>query len=106
MTEFGPDSAARKAFLEHYERVKKLCPPERLLLYRVQEGWEPLCKFLDVPVPDREFPRVNDSKQFAHLHAMMWYMALGKMLLKVSSALAIPAVAVYLARQQGMLEWL
>ena len=24
-------------------------------------GWEPLCKFLDLPVPDIPFPRVNDS---------------------------------------------
>jgi hypothetical protein len=34
-------------------------PADRLLDYRVQEGWEPLCRFLDVKVPDEPFPRVN-----------------------------------------------
>ena len=30
-----------------------------LLTYSVKEGWEPLCKFLGVPVPDVEFPHKN-----------------------------------------------
>ncbi len=30
----------------------------------MSDGWGPLCKFLDVPVPDVPFPNVNDSKQF------------------------------------------
>ncbi|KAI0521733.1 P-loop containing nucleoside triphosphate hydrolase protein [Xylaria bambusicola] len=52
-------------FTKHYEEVKKLVPPERLLEYRVQEGWEPLCKFLDCPVPkDVPFPNVNDNSDF------------------------------------------
>lgn len=33
--------------------------PERLLVYRVSEGWRSLCEFLDVPIPDMEFPRIN-----------------------------------------------
>lgn len=42
-----------------------MVPPERLLEYRVQDGWEPLCKFLDVPVPrDMPFPNVNDNSDF------------------------------------------
>ena len=44
------------------ERVKKTVPKDRLLVFSVKEGWEPLCKFLDVPVPDEPFPRVNDTK--------------------------------------------
>jgi len=27
-------------------------------------GWPPLCRFLDVPVPDSAFPRVNSTQQF------------------------------------------
>lgn len=30
----------------------------------VREGWEPLCAFLAVMVPDAPFPRTNSSKQF------------------------------------------
>ncbi|MCA9924522.1 MAG: hypothetical protein KC421_19230, partial [Anaerolineales bacterium] len=27
-----------------------------------EEGWEPLCRFLQVPVPNTPFPRVNGRK--------------------------------------------
>ena len=39
-------------------------PPERLLVYEVKEGWEPLCRFLGVPVPQTPFPHVNDAETF------------------------------------------
>lgn len=48
----------------HHEEVERAVPPERLLVWSVTEGWEPLCEFLEVPVPDTPFPRLNDSKQF------------------------------------------
>ncbi|ORY82358.1 P-loop containing nucleoside triphosphate hydrolase protein [Leucosporidium creatinivorum] len=43
--------------------AKKAIPKERLLVYQVQEGWEPLCKFLNVPIPSVAFPRVNDKDE-------------------------------------------
>ncbi len=36
-------------------------PADRLLVFEVADGWEPLCAFLDVPVPDEPFPHVNDA---------------------------------------------
>ena len=27
----------------------------------LKEGWEPLARFLDVPMPKKAFPRANDS---------------------------------------------
>ena len=39
-------------------------PAERLLVFDVAEGWGPLCEFLDVPVPDAPFPRVNGASDF------------------------------------------
>ncbi|MFD0855736.1 sulfotransferase family protein [Actinomadura adrarensis] len=48
-----------RVFEQHYARVRQTVPAERLLVYRVQEGWEPLCRFLGVDVPDEPFPRVN-----------------------------------------------
>lgn len=68
----------------HNKRMKELVPMEKLLVYDVREGWEPLCTFLDVPVPDVPFPRVNDSKQmqriylFLHVYgAAMWALYAG-----------------------------
>jgi Sulfotransferase domain len=49
----------QQVFHDHYERVRRTVPAERLLVYRVQEGWEPLCRFLDVDQPDEPFPQVN-----------------------------------------------
>jgi len=30
----------------------------------VSQGWQPLCDFLGVPVPDAPFPRTNDTATF------------------------------------------
>ena len=43
---------AQAVFLRHIEAVKRGLPAERLLVYEVREGWEPLCRFLRLPVPD------------------------------------------------------
>jgi hypothetical protein len=51
-------------FDEHTETVKATIPPERLLVYDVAEGWEPLCRFLGCPVPDEPFPRTNTTDEF------------------------------------------
>ncbi|KAF7536873.1 hypothetical protein G7054_g4141 [Neopestalotiopsis clavispora] len=52
----------------HHNKVRSLVPKERLLEMDLKDGWEPLCKFLDLPVPDESFPRANDGQaadQFA-----------------------------------------
>lgn len=35
----------------------------RLLHFDVRHGWQPLCEFLDAPVPDLPFPRTNSRAQ-------------------------------------------
>lgn len=54
---------AKAAYLAHNAEVKRVTPPGRLLLFQLDQGWEPLCKFLDKPVPDVPFPRVNDTEE-------------------------------------------
>jgi hypothetical protein len=51
-----------KCYLGHIEKCKLLCPPEKLLLFYATDGWEPLCKFLNVPVPDAPYPHENDTE--------------------------------------------
>lgn len=53
-----------KCYLEHIENVKKLCPPEKLLLFNASDGWEPLCKFLNVPIPDVPYPSLSSTIEF------------------------------------------
>jgi hypothetical protein len=54
-------------FTRHAEEVKRTIPPERLLVYEVAEGWEPLCRFLEVPMPDEPFPQVNSTDEFRQI---------------------------------------
>ena len=51
-------------FNRHNEEVKATIAPERLLVYEVSEGWEPLCAFLNVPVPSEPLPRTNTTEDF------------------------------------------
>jgi hypothetical protein len=44
--------------------VKRTVPAERLLVWNAREGWEPLCEFLEVDVPDDPLPRLNDTASF------------------------------------------
>ena len=52
------------AFESHNEAVKETIPADRLLIFEVKQGWRPLCDFLDIPVPDTEFPRTNHREEF------------------------------------------
>jgi Sulfotransferase domain len=58
-----PD-AAIAGFIAHNEEVVRLIAPERLLVFEVKSGWEPLCGFLGVPVPQAPFPRANSAEDF------------------------------------------
>ncbi|KAF4980004.1 hypothetical protein FZEAL_3866 [Fusarium zealandicum] len=55
---------AREGYKRHYRIVRETTPPERLLEYSLKDGWEPLCAFLDKPVPDVPFPHINDKDSF------------------------------------------
>jgi hypothetical protein len=59
---------AIKVFEEHIETVKKAVPPEKLLIFQVKEGWEPLCEFLEVGVPvDDPFPHLHQREEMGDL---------------------------------------
>ena len=48
---------------QHIEDVKATVPSEKLLVFSVDQGWEPLCNFLDKPIPESGFPNVNDRSE-------------------------------------------
>jgi hypothetical protein len=51
-------------FNRHNEDVIKRVPAERLLVFEAKEGWAPLCGFLDRPIPETDYPRVNSTEDF------------------------------------------
>ena len=50
--------------MDHIESVKSNVPPEKLLVYDVRQGWEPLCNFLGVAVPQKPFPHLHDAHTY------------------------------------------
>lgn len=89
---------AIEVFNRHNQEVQRVVPAAKLLVYDVKQGWEPLCHFLQVPVPpDTPFPRLNDTAQFQRqlkLRARM-------MQAGIAGALLGGLVAVRLIRQRA-----
>ncbi len=51
-------------FNRHIEEVKEYVPADKLLVYDVREGWEPLCDFLGVQNPGEPLPHLNKKENF------------------------------------------
>ena len=52
----------REGYLKHNEHVSAVAPKGRFLEFNVRDGWRPLCKFLEVEIPEGLFPKVNDTE--------------------------------------------
>jgi len=53
-----------EVFNQHNAQVQSTVPADRLLVFRVQDGWEPLCRFLGREVPaGLPFPHLNEGKE-------------------------------------------
>jgi hypothetical protein len=68
---FSDRESTKLVYYEHIERVKKTIPSDRLLIYHVNEGWGPLCEFLNVDVPEIPFPKVNDTAEMLRNFAII-----------------------------------
>ena len=52
---------AKHVYRTHNEMIKQVTPKDRLLVFKPEDGWGPLCKHLGKEVPDVPFPRVNET---------------------------------------------
>jgi hypothetical protein len=83
-------------FNQHNEQVRRDVPADRLLVYEVRQGWDPLCAFLRVPIPEgKPFPHLNDTAEFrsriergALILRTIVYLALGAAALVVGAVVA------------------
>ena len=50
-------------FENRNKEIIESVPEERLLVFKVKEGWGPLCEFLSLPVPDENFPHINSREE-------------------------------------------
>jgi hypothetical protein len=59
------DDAEFGKLMERYNQsVIDYVPADRLLVWDPKQGWEPMCEFLGVAVPDEPLPHVNDTNSF------------------------------------------
>ncbi len=56
--------AAIAAYERNNARVRATVPAERLVEWTIEDGWGPLSKMLDVPVPSEPFPHSNSTEEF------------------------------------------
>src|SRR5919112_1393841 len=57
----------KKIFDKHHEEVKAYVPSDKLLVFDVAEGWEPLCKFLGKRKPVDPLPHTNKKEDFKEM---------------------------------------
>ena len=63
-------------YRSHIAYVKSKVPADDLLLWNVKDGWEPICNFLNVAIPNEPFPTMNmtgdknKSNDFIQKHFM------------------------------------
>jgi hypothetical protein len=81
--------------------VKNTVPKERLLVVKLEDGlgWEQICPFLGVPIPEEEYPRGNDVDNFQAM-AQDYFKVRTRAAMLRFGALVVPALGV-----SGYLGW-
>ncbi|KAL7929248.1 hypothetical protein V8C35DRAFT_325238 [Trichoderma chlorosporum] len=98
---------ARAVYDEHYAAVRKTVPPEKLLEFKLEDGWAPLCAFLEKEIPDTPFPHVNDRKNMLSMVNMLCFLLTMKSIWIILKSL-LPIIGVvfgyWLAQQSVMID--
>jgi hypothetical protein len=89
---FGPQGVfALNTYDRHNNWVREAAERNGnpILEWQPEEGWEPICTFLDRPVPQKPFPRLNDENTIKMLTTVL----VTRGLLSWAALLASPALA-------------
>ncbi|KAF2159494.1 hypothetical protein M409DRAFT_70949 [Zasmidium cellare ATCC 36951] len=95
---------SREEYRKHYAFVRSIVPKDRLLEYQLREGWEPLCAFLEKPIPSVAFPHVNDSAHNAQSFKEIAIKGIGNILrngMLIVAIVGVPAGAFFIWRQMS-----
>ncbi|KAI1092750.1 P-loop containing nucleoside triphosphate hydrolase protein [Rostrohypoxylon terebratum] len=96
---YGITPTGQEYLAENYRNyiaeVKRLVPPEQLLVCKLEDGfgWNEICPYLGVPIPDAEWPSLNKPEEFFEIVSPKIQSAFMKGLVSVTS-MAVPVVAV------------
>lgn len=67
-------------YLDIYKEAREVIPKDRLLEFKLELGWEPLCKFLGDEIPATPFPHINETSSFRAKMSVMKKRAAFRML--------------------------
>lgn len=92
--EGNPYVPHRQVYERHMDYLERSVPKEKLVFFDVREGWGPLCRVLNLPVPQVEFPNVNDAtatdrfaKKQVQIGLLRWLSLFGAVVALVLGAL-------------------
>jgi hypothetical protein len=91
---------AKSRYLEHYETIRRIVPKEKLLNFKLTDGWGPLCTFLGKEIPDTDFPWVNETKALQEKIKMVqgqMMMKAAKKIVPILGGAVVLGVAYYLS---------
>jgi hypothetical protein len=91
--EYG--NLSKQRLVEHQLHVQKVTPADRLLVWKPQDGWKPLCDFLGHDIPSEEFPHARDTEAFGKMAAIVWWLVLGKAIVTTIAPFGLAAGAWY-----------
>ena len=91
-----PNADLSLMYTEWVSKIIETVPREKLLVYNVKEGWDPLCKFLGVNVPDHPFPRKNNSQEMVATNQKMTINTAMRRIGKIIAYFLVIAGAIFL----------
>lgn len=90
---------SRAVFRAHNANIRKAVPKERLLVYKLGSGWEPLCKFLGKEVPSTPFPHRNEAETLQAGFGAVLKKAFTNSLINIAVVLGAMTMLLLLARR-------
>ena len=64
------ETEAKLAYERHNADVRASVPADRLIDWHPGDGWAPICRVLDLPVPSEPFPHLNSTDDFRAMVGM------------------------------------
>ncbi|VDP42405.1 unnamed protein product [Schistosoma margrebowiei] len=70
--DFDDDAMLLECYDNHIKTLQENIPSVRLLVHRLGDGWEPLCRFLNVDVPaNKPYPKMNQRSDMIKLRDLI-----------------------------------
>lgn len=86
----------KEVFIEHNEAVRRTTKGagKQMLEFELGNGWEELCGFLGKPVPDIDFPHVNERETWRAAFNLGWT---GRNIVLLIMTLIVAMIGIWIA---------